>query len=71
MADSPVKLTVTLAPGDNDALEALAARAHSSKNEVMRRALHLYEVAQEALGAGDTILVADASGKPKKQLVNI
>lgn len=71
MTDSPVKITVTLAPGDNAALEAIAQQAHTSKNEVMRKALHLYEVAKEATEAGDILVIADASGKPKKQLIGL
>jgi len=44
----PVRLSLTVSPELNDRLEQLAAQSHSTKSEILRKAIALFDVATEA-----------------------
>ena len=47
-----IKLSLELSEEVNAQLEALAKGAHTSKSEILRRSLGLYDIAAEAKGNG-------------------
>ena len=44
----PVRLSLTVSPELNDRLEQLAAQSHSTKSEILRKAIALFDVVTEA-----------------------
>ena len=49
---STVRVSLDVSPDLNEKLETLAAQSHSSKSDVLRRALYLYSEAAEAKARG-------------------
>ncbi len=47
-AKETVRLSVSLSPELNDRLEQLAASSHTTKTEILRKAIALYDVVAEA-----------------------
>jgi predicted transcriptional regulator len=57
-----VRLSLDVSPELNDLLDTLAYKTHSSKSDVLRKAIALMEVAVLAKEQGQTIGVAEKGG---------
>lgn len=66
-----VRLSLVVSPQANRALEDLARKTHSTKSEVLRKAIALLEVAVEARERGKKIGVADPGQPLATEIVGI
>lgn len=54
-----VRLSLDVSPALNDRLEEIAATSHSTKSEVLRKAVALFDIAVEARENGQKLWVGD------------
>jgi predicted transcriptional regulator len=66
-----VRLSLVVSPELNDTLEELAKRAHSSKSDVLRKAIALFDVAAQAKQKDQRIGILDRDDKVVKEIVGI
>jgi predicted transcriptional regulator len=69
--DEKVRLTLTVSPELNETLEELAARSHSTKSDVLRRAITLLEVAAEAKARDEKLGLFDKDRKLVTEIVGL
>ena len=66
-----VRLSLIVSPELNETLEALAQSLHSSKSEILRKAIALYDVAAEAKQKDQRIGILDKDRKVVTEIVGI
>lgn len=66
-----VRLSLIVSPELNDVLEDLAETSHSSKSEVLRKAIALFDVASAAKQKNQKIGILDQEDKVVKEIVGI
>jgi predicted transcriptional regulator len=66
-----VRLSLIVSPELNETLEALAQSLHSSKSEILRKAIALYDVAAEAKQKNQRIGILDQDRKVVTEIVGI
>ena len=66
MSAEKVRLSLNVSPQLNDTLEALANTTHTTKSDVLRKAIALMQVAVEAKDNGQAVGIVD---KLHKRLV--
>ena len=70
-ATGDVRYHLTLSPQLNAALERLAEQGHSTKGDVLRKAIALFDVAAEAKEKGQRLAILDGEGKVVEEIVGI
>ena len=65
------RLSLILSPELSETLEELAERSHSTKSEVLRKAIALLDVASEAKEKDQKIGILDQDDKVVKEIVGI
>jgi predicted transcriptional regulator len=70
MADT-IRLNIAVSPQLNDRLEQLAESNHSSKTEILRRALALYDVVVQAKADDQRVGILDKNRKLLTEIVGI
>ena len=65
-----IRLTLKLSPEMYEKLEKLANDAHTSKSEVMRRSLGIYDIAVEGKGEGYHLGLAKDRSRLEREIVN-
>ena len=66
-----IRLSLDVSPGLNDLLERLAGETHSTKSEVLRKAIALMEVAVEAAEKGQKLGILDKDRNVTTEIVGI
>jgi predicted transcriptional regulator len=66
-----VRLSLIVSPELNDVLEDLAEISHSSKSEVLRKAIALFDVASTAKRKNQKIGILDQEDRVVKEIVGI
>jgi predicted transcriptional regulator len=66
-----VRLSLVVSPELNETLEELAAKSHSSKSDVLRKAIALFDVAAQAKQKNQRIGILDRDDKVVKEIVGI
>lgn len=66
-----IKLSLELSEEVNAKLEAFARKAHTSKSEVLRRSLGLYDIAAEAKDDGLKLGLLDKDRQVIREIVSI
>jgi predicted transcriptional regulator len=70
-ARAEVRLSLVVSPELNETLEELAERSHSSKSDVLRKAIALFDVAAQAKQKDQRIGILDRDDKVVKEIVGI
>ena len=65
-----IRLTLSLSPEMYEKLEQLATSAHTSKSEVMRRSLGIYDIAVEGKGEGYYLGLTKDRSRLEREIVN-
>jgi len=71
MAEKMVRLSLELSPDLNRLLDDLSERMHTSKSEVLRKAIGLIEVAVDAREKGKVLGIADKTTPLETRIVGI
>ena len=71
MAGDMVRLSLDLSPQANTALESVAASQHTTKSDVLRKAIALVQVAEEARRANRKIGVFDKEANVFSEIVGL
>jgi predicted transcriptional regulator len=66
-----IRLSLIVSPELNDTLEELADRSHSTKSEVLRKAIALFDLAAQAKQKEQRIGILDKDDKIVKEIVGI
>jgi predicted transcriptional regulator len=66
-----LRLSLIVSPELNDTLNELAERSHTTKSEVLRKAIALFDVAAEAKKKDQRIGILDQDDKVVKEIVGI
>ena len=66
-----VRLSLVVSPELNETLQELADRQHSTKSEVLRKAIALYDVAAEAKQKDQRIGILDKDRRVVTEIVGI
>jgi predicted transcriptional regulator len=66
-----VRLSLIVSPELNDTLEELADRSRSTKSDVLRKAIALFEVASQAKQKDQKIGILDQEDKVIREIVGI
>lgn len=69
MAEGMVRMSLELSPDLHQILEDLVKRTHSSKSEILRKAIHLMNMATEASEKGKLFGVTNADGKLETRIL--
>ncbi len=69
--EGTVKLSLELSLDVNAKLEDFARRAHTTKSEVLRRSLGLYDIAAEAKEDGNKLGLLDKDRQVITEIANI
>ncbi|HXU34663.1 MAG TPA: ribbon-helix-helix protein, CopG family [Thermoanaerobaculia bacterium] len=67
----PVRLSLTVSPELNERLEQLASQAHSTKSEILRKAIALFDVATEAKEQKQRLDIFDQNRQMVTEIVGI
>lgn len=67
----PVRLSITVSPELNNALDRLARQKHTTKSEVLRKAFTLYSVAAEAEANHQRVGILDQDRKLVTEIVGL
>lgn len=67
----PVRLSLTVSPELNDALERLARQKHTTKSEVLRKAFTLYSVAAEAEARHQRVGILDQDKQVVSEIIGL
>jgi predicted transcriptional regulator len=70
-ARTEVRLSLVVSPELNETLEELAERSHSSKSEILRKAIALFDVAAQAKQKDQRVGILDRDDKVVKEIVGI
>ena len=70
-ARAEVRLSLVVSPELNETLEELAERSHSSKSDVLRKAIALFDVAAQAKQKDQRIGILDRDDNVVKEIVGI
>lgn len=70
-ADEPIRLSLLLSPPLYDMLTTLAVETHSSRADVLRRALALMQVAVEARKKGQKLGLVDEDQKLAEEIIGL
>lgn len=70
-ARAEVRLSLVVSPELNETLEELAERSHSSKSDVLRKAIALFDVAAQAKQKDQRVGILDRDDKVVKEIVGI
>jgi len=71
MAGDMVRLSLDLSPQANTVLESLASSQHTTKSDVLRKAIALVQVAEEARQANRKIGVFDSQANVFSEIVGL
>ena len=71
MPGEMVRLSLDLSPQANTVLESLASSQHTTKSDVLRKAIALVQVAEEARQANRKIGVFDAQANVFSEIVGL
>jgi metal-responsive CopG/Arc/MetJ family transcriptional regulator len=66
-----VRLNVTISDDLAATLDAIAAESETSKSEIFRKALTLYEVAREGRREGKRLTMVDREGRQVTEIVGL
>jgi predicted transcriptional regulator len=66
-----VRLTLVVSPELNERLEQLAANGHTSKSEVLRKAIALFDIVTEAKAEKKRIGILDQNKQLETEIVGI
>ena len=66
-----VRLSLVVSPELNETLEELAERSHSSKSDILRKAIALFDVAAQAKQKDQRVGILDRDDKVVKEIVGI
>lgn len=69
--EGTIKLSLELSPDVNAKLEDFARKAHTTKSEVLRRSLGLYDIAAEAKEDGHKLGLLDKDRQVITEIVSI
>lgn len=67
----PIRLSLTISPELNDRLEELAAARHTTKSEILRKAVALFDVAAEAVAERNRIGILDQNRNLLREIVGV
>lgn len=70
-AGAEVRLSLIVSPELNETLEVLAQKSHSTKSEVLRKAIALYDLAAEAKQKDQRMGIVDKDGQLVTTIVGI
>jgi predicted transcriptional regulator len=70
-ARAEVRLSLVVSPELNDTLEELAQRSHSTKSDILRKALALFDVASQAKQKDQKIGILDQDDQVVKEIIGI
>jgi predicted transcriptional regulator len=71
MAGNMVRLSLDLSPQANTALESVASSQHTTKSDVLRKAIALVQVAEEARRANRKIGIFDTEANVFSEIVGL
>lgn len=71
MASDMIRLSLDLSPQANNALESVASSQHTTKSDVLRKAIALVQVAEEARRANRKIGIFDTEANVFSEIVGI
>ena len=71
MASDMIRLSLDLSPQANIALESVASSRHTTKSDVLRKAIALVQVAEEARRANRKIGIFDTEANVFSEIVGI
>jgi predicted transcriptional regulator len=71
MAENMVRMSLELSPDVNQTLDRLAERMHTSKSEVLRKAIGLIEVAVEAREQGKEFGIAEKGTPLQTRIIGL
>lgn len=71
MARERIRLSLDVSPELNDRLEVLADRSHSSKSDVLRKAIALMDVAVQARDEGKRLGIAEKGQPLSTEIIGI
>ncbi|MDD1650889.1 MAG: ribbon-helix-helix protein, CopG family [Methylococcaceae bacterium] len=66
-----IRLSLAISPELNETLEALAVSRHTTKSEVLRKAIALYDVVAEAQSQKKRIGILDQNKQVEMEIVGI
>lgn len=66
-----IRLSLIVSPELNETLEELAARSHSTKSDVLRKAIALFEAASNAKKEGQRVGILDKDRNVVTEIVGI
>jgi metal-responsive CopG/Arc/MetJ family transcriptional regulator len=66
-----VRLNLTISDDLAAALDKMAAEGQTSKSDVLRKALTLFEVARDGVTKGSSVALVDADGNVKTRIVGL
>lgn len=70
--NEPIRLSVTVSPELNNRLEEIARASHSTKSEILRRAIALMDLAVRAEREGNKLYVSrEAPATVSREIVGI
>ena len=67
----PIRLSLTVSPELNERLEQLANASHSSKSEILRKAIALYDIVAEAKTERKRLGILDQDKRLVTEIVGI
>jgi predicted transcriptional regulator len=70
-AKETVRLSLSLSPELNDRLEHLAASSHTTKTEILRKAIALYDVVAEAKTEKKRLGILDQNKRLLTEIIGI
>ncbi|WP_044186032.1 ribbon-helix-helix protein, CopG family [Hyalangium minutum] len=66
-----VRISLDLSPALNETLEEIMAEEHITKSELLRRAIGLLKVANDAKKRGQSLGLLDEQGKPLTLIIGV
>lgn len=66
-----VRLNLTISDDLAKALDQMATKGQTSKSEVLRKALTLFEVARDGVAEGGSLALVDADNKVTTRIVGL
>jgi predicted transcriptional regulator len=67
----PIRLSLSVSPELNARLDQLALKSHSSKSEILRKAIALFDVAAEAKAENKRIGILDQNKQLLTEIVGL
>jgi predicted transcriptional regulator len=69
--EAPIRLSLSVSPELNARLDQLALKSHSSKSEILRKAIALFDVAAEAKSENKRIGILDQNKQLLTEIVGL